>query len=49
MGKARTLEIYDQLAVVDGVLATGTKAEGFYPGSRKLLFATVPFLILGAT
>ncbi len=47
--QARTLEIYEQLGIVDDVLANGTKADAISPGFRKRVFATVPFVILGAT
>ena len=47
--QSRTLEIYEQLCIVDEVLANGTKAEAISPGFRKRVFATVPFNVLGAT
>ncbi|MDJ0335749.1 FAD-dependent monooxygenase [Salinibacterium sp. G-O1] len=47
--QARTLEIYEQLGLVDEVLANGTKADAISPGFRKRVFATIPFVILGAT
>ncbi|MEQ1735967.1 MAG: FAD-dependent monooxygenase, partial [Rhodoglobus sp.] len=47
--QARTLEIYEQLGIVDEVLAHGTTADAISPGFRKRVFATVPFVVLGAT
>ncbi|MGV8895804.1 MAG: FAD-dependent monooxygenase [Rhodoglobus sp.] len=47
--QARTLEIYEQLGIVDEVLANGTRADAISPGFRKRVFATIPFVILGAS
>ncbi len=47
--QARTLEIYEQLGIVDEVLTNGTRAVAISPGFRKRVFATIPFVVLGAT
>jgi len=45
--QARTLEIYDQLGLVDEVLAESTRAEALSPGYLDREYATIPLQNLG--
>ncbi len=46
--QARTLEIYEQLGIVDQVLAEATKADALSPGYLKRAYANIPLPTLGA-
>lgn len=46
--QARTLEIYEQLGIVDQVLAEATKADALSPGYLTRAYATIPLPTLGA-
>ncbi|MCA0217094.1 MAG: FAD-dependent monooxygenase [Actinobacteria bacterium] len=46
--QARTLEIYEQLGIVDEVLAEATKADALSPGYLKRAYANIPLPTLGA-
>jgi len=45
--QARTLEIYDQLELIDEVLAQSTRAEALSPGYLDRAYATIPLANLG--
>jgi 2-polyprenyl-6-methoxyphenol hydroxylase-like FAD-dependent oxidoreductase len=45
--QARTMEIYDQLGVVDTVLAAAERAEALAPGFGKRAFGRVPLRAIG--
>ena len=47
--QARTMEVYDQLGLVDTVLDGAVEALGFSPGYRDRSFATLRFRRLGNT
>ncbi len=46
--QARTMEVYDQLGLVDTVLNGAVEANGFSPGFRDRSFATIKFRRLGS-
>jgi 2-polyprenyl-6-methoxyphenol hydroxylase-like FAD-dependent oxidoreductase len=46
--QARTMEIYDQLGVVDTVLAAAQRAEALAPGFERRAFGRVPLGAIGA-
>ena len=46
--QARTLEIYEQLGIVDQVLAQATKADALSPGYLTRAYANIPLPTLGA-
>lgn len=46
--QARTMEIYDQLGIVDTVLAAAGRAEALAPGFEKRVFGRVPIGAIGA-
>jgi len=46
--QARTLEIYEQLGIVDQVLAEATKADALSPGYLTRAYANIPLPTLGA-
>ena len=47
--QARTPEIYEQLGIVDQVLAEATKADALSPGYLKRAYANIPLPTLGAS
>jgi 2-polyprenyl-6-methoxyphenol hydroxylase-like FAD-dependent oxidoreductase len=46
--QARTVEIYDQLGIVDTVLSASARAEALAPGFENRVFGTVPLGAIGA-
>ena len=46
--QARTLEIYEQLGIVDQVLSEATKADALSPGYLTRAYANIPLPTLGA-
>lgn len=46
--QARTMEIYDQLGVVDTVLAAAARAAALAPGFEKRVFGRIPLGAIGA-